>query len=897
MADAWGSTSGDWGNVQNYGKDLYQNIGNQASTLMSNVVANNPWSTSGSGWGQYPDVRNPQTQSHLNSFMGQVMSGQRNQMDEYVRRAANAGVTRGGQNVQGGPSYASAANQQAMSNLASGYEGRFNQAMEYLANQYQAQNKAWTDAAQIGTQLYGVQQQGLNTMAGDISSARNYASQMAGQGSAERIAGIESTTALGTAGIQSDWQKFAAQKQLEAATEQANASRYGSEKTLEGVQGQTAAARYEAELQKQWQEYAAQKQLEATGVTAGATRYGAEQASGATKYASDQERLAQIQAALYGKEAQLGAAGLTSEATKYGATQAAEAQKYAALQDYLGQTQSAQTAAQAQLGTAGLQSEWEKFGATQQSEAQKYAALQDYLGQTQSAQTAAQAQLGTAGIQSEWEKYAAQQQLAGTQAQVAAQKYASELEKAWQEYNAQQQLVASLRQSQAQETAATTAAQAQLGTAGLQSEWEKFGATQQSEAQKYAALQSLYGQQAQATAQTTAASTQAEAAKYAAQQQLAGTQYQSQAEKEIAELQSAWQKYAAELGLTGTQAQATAQLQAAQQAADAQKYAAAQQLIGTQTQTQAQKDVAATEAAWQKYAAETGLTGQKYAADVQSEAQRYAAEASIRAAAAAKSGITPEATAKIAELYAQLQKLAPAYTLHGQHLAAEPTAALGLSPGQIVVSNLQSGQKYAYDPQAAGDTIYAQLPSWTGYQYTEGAPTANTYTGTTGVGYTFQPIYYTDSSTGQQQFVSYQELLNGQPTGKYKSQPYSSGPGDSNYLVNTDTTQTIPGSTLRQTGYDDAFLNWNNTATNVFSTAPVNDPFFSMYYMSPDQVSQWNSLLSQIGVYGGSTGDYKSISDYQAKPLADYYTVGSGGVITPYSYNLKTWNPTTNAWG
>jgi hypothetical protein len=526
--------------------------------------------------------------------MGQVMSGQRNQMDEYVRRASNAGVTRGGQNVQGGPSYASAANQQAMSNLASGYEDRFNQAMSYLANQYTAQNQAWKDAAEVATQMYGVQQQGLNTLAGDISSARNYAAAMSGQGSAEKIAGIEQQTALGTAGIQKEWQEFAAQKQLEAAIQQAEASKYGADIGLQGTQAQVAAARYQAELEKAWQEQAAQKQYEAAARQAQASEYGATQAAGAQKYAAEQ-----------GKAGQLGAAELTSGATKY-------------------------------------------------------ASDQERLAQIQAA---------------------------------------------------------------------------------------------------------LYGKEAQLGA---------------------------------AEVQSA---------------------------------------------------------------------ASKYAADLQAQWQKYAAEQAVAAAAAGKTGITPEQNAQLQGLWGQLESLSPAYTMHGQHLAAAPTTSAGLPVGQMVVSHPETGNYYSYTPTAVGSSTLAQLPTWTGYQY-EFRP------------YASQPNVYDE--------IWRKSLTDGTAANVGLYSKYSNMPSVGN--------TALEGTNYYRLTSDTPYINWVGDESLVLPSGAT-DPYYSMYYMDPNQASQWNSLLAQIQSLGGNVGGYKTLDNYASQPISDYYMLGEGGLLTPYSYATKTYNPTTNTWG
>ncbi|MFZ5865062.1 MAG: hypothetical protein ACOYXY_04200 [Thermodesulfobacteriota bacterium] len=64
-------------------------------------------------------------------YMSHLMGGQRQQLNEYVRRAAGAGIQRSGLNVRGGPGLGSSLHHAAMQTLAAGYGDRFRQAMDY----------------------------------------------------------------------------------------------------------------------------------------------------------------------------------------------------------------------------------------------------------------------------------------------------------------------------------------------------------------------------------------------------------------------------------------------------------------------------------------------------------------------------------------------------------------------------------------------------------------------------------------------------------------------------------------------------------------------------------------------------------------------------------------------
>jgi hypothetical protein len=64
-------------------------------------------------------------------YMSHIMGGQRNTLDDLMKRAAATGINRRGQNVRGGPGYESGMYQDAMRTLAGGYQNRFESAMDY----------------------------------------------------------------------------------------------------------------------------------------------------------------------------------------------------------------------------------------------------------------------------------------------------------------------------------------------------------------------------------------------------------------------------------------------------------------------------------------------------------------------------------------------------------------------------------------------------------------------------------------------------------------------------------------------------------------------------------------------------------------------------------------------
>jgi hypothetical protein len=98
----------------------------------------------------------PQINQHLSNLMG----GQRQSLQDYVRQAAGAGIQRGGMNVAGGGSLGSQLAMQATRGLAGQYGQNYNQATA-AANQDRASLQALLGQMQSGAQSsYGNQMSG-----------------------------------------------------------------------------------------------------------------------------------------------------------------------------------------------------------------------------------------------------------------------------------------------------------------------------------------------------------------------------------------------------------------------------------------------------------------------------------------------------------------------------------------------------------------------------------------------------------------------------------------------------------------------------------------------------------------------------------------------------------------
>ncbi len=69
--------------------------------------------------------------SNVQGYLSQYLAGQRDLLNDYVRRAAGAAVKRGGMNVVGGPQVDSELQKSALETLAKGYSQAFKDAMDY----------------------------------------------------------------------------------------------------------------------------------------------------------------------------------------------------------------------------------------------------------------------------------------------------------------------------------------------------------------------------------------------------------------------------------------------------------------------------------------------------------------------------------------------------------------------------------------------------------------------------------------------------------------------------------------------------------------------------------------------------------------------------------------------
>ena len=114
-----------------YGTSPYtgaaQKIGRMADKVYGNYRAGRSGRSLGSAGSHVARPGDPEVRDYMENALG----GERNALDDYVRRSAGVGIKRGGMNVVGGPGLDSSLHQQAMKSLASGYSDRFSRAMDY----------------------------------------------------------------------------------------------------------------------------------------------------------------------------------------------------------------------------------------------------------------------------------------------------------------------------------------------------------------------------------------------------------------------------------------------------------------------------------------------------------------------------------------------------------------------------------------------------------------------------------------------------------------------------------------------------------------------------------------------------------------------------------------------
>jgi hypothetical protein len=133
--------------------------------------------------------------AEVRDYMSNVLAGQRNALDEYVRRSA--GVGSGARSPAGGLPLESALYDKAMKNLAGGYSDRFREAMDYNKYAKASRYRDQSDSVRNLQDLLGIQHKYLTSEAdwqstlADKILADRYAQQQASAAQTERQLALE----------------------------------------------------------------------------------------------------------------------------------------------------------------------------------------------------------------------------------------------------------------------------------------------------------------------------------------------------------------------------------------------------------------------------------------------------------------------------------------------------------------------------------------------------------------------------------------------------------------------------------------------------------------------------------------------------------------------------------
>jgi hypothetical protein len=134
------------------------------SSLQSRPASGRSAGASGGEYDWGTHVARP-ADPEVRDYMSNVLGGQRNTLDDYVRRAAGASIRRGGRNTAGSPPLDSALYQQAIESLAKGYGDRFRDAMNYNKYVKGTESSQFSENMRNLQNLLGMQQRYLSSSA------------------------------------------------------------------------------------------------------------------------------------------------------------------------------------------------------------------------------------------------------------------------------------------------------------------------------------------------------------------------------------------------------------------------------------------------------------------------------------------------------------------------------------------------------------------------------------------------------------------------------------------------------------------------------------------------------------------------------------------------------------
>ncbi len=187
-----------------YGSNPYTDVSQKIRDLINRMTAQAgqrgssgpPAGTATSSGSWETSVARP-GDTEVRDYMSNVLAGQKNALDEYVRRSAGARVGAAARGTVGGVPVESELYDKAMKTLAGGYSDRFREAMDYNKYAKASRYREQSDSFRTLQDLLGVQHKYLTSQSdwqsrlADKMLADKYAQQQASETQAERQLALE----------------------------------------------------------------------------------------------------------------------------------------------------------------------------------------------------------------------------------------------------------------------------------------------------------------------------------------------------------------------------------------------------------------------------------------------------------------------------------------------------------------------------------------------------------------------------------------------------------------------------------------------------------------------------------------------------------------------------------
>ncbi len=159
-----GKLSGNFGSYSPSSDNPFLEPSRQVADLIARLSGAQMQGPSSGSFSWQSHVARP-ADPEVRDYMSNVMGGQRNTLDDYVRRAAGASIRRGGTTTAGGQPLDSTLYQQAVESLAKGYGDRFSDAMNYNRYVKGTESSQFSDNMRNLQNLLSLQQRYLSSAA------------------------------------------------------------------------------------------------------------------------------------------------------------------------------------------------------------------------------------------------------------------------------------------------------------------------------------------------------------------------------------------------------------------------------------------------------------------------------------------------------------------------------------------------------------------------------------------------------------------------------------------------------------------------------------------------------------------------------------------------------------